>query len=163
MTSEPRLAAYLKYIKPKRFTLKGYKTAYFVCRGCQLLSWKNPEEATHQPNQPALAVSLKGCEVLPDVNIGTGRYGIRLSVPSTDGMNDLHLRCDSEAEYAQWMAACRVGSKGKDLSDVSYQQVSIKCGLFLDKKCLHLIELYFRLDVLAACTPGDNQQSTLYP
>jgi len=131
VTSEPRLAAFLKYIKPKRFTLKGYKTSYFVCRGCQLQSWKNPEDAQHYPNQPALTVTLKGCEVVPEVNIPAGRYGIKLSVPSSDGMNDIHLRCESEVEYAQWMAACRVGSKGKNLSDVSYLQEVSSIRAFL--------------------------------
>ena len=30
ITQIPQLTGYLKYIKPKRFTLKGYKTSYFV-------------------------------------------------------------------------------------------------------------------------------------
>ena len=42
-----------------------------------------------------------GCEVVPDVNIQQCRYGIKLSVPSTDGMSDLWLRCENESQYAQ--------------------------------------------------------------
>ena len=64
-----------------------------------------------------------GCEVVPDVNIQLGKYGIRLSVPSTDGMSDLWLRCEQEGQYAQWMAACRVAAKGKSLADITYDQV----------------------------------------
>ena len=36
------------------------------------------------------------------------RYGIKLSVPSAEGMSDLWLRCESELQYTQWMAACRL-------------------------------------------------------
>ena len=42
-----------------------------------------------------------GCEVVPDVNIQQCRYGIKLSVPSTDGMSDIWLRCENESQYAQ--------------------------------------------------------------
>jgi hypothetical protein len=65
-----------------------------------------------------------GCEVVPDVNIQQGKYGIRLSVPSMDGMSDLWLRCDNETQYAQWMAACRVAAKGKSLADITFDQVT---------------------------------------
>ena len=50
------------------------------------------------------------------------RYGIKLAVPSTDGMSDLWLRCDSESQYAQWLAACRLAAKGKGLADYGYEQ-----------------------------------------
>jgi kindlin 2 len=62
---------------------------------------------------------------VPDVNIQQGKYGIRLSVPSTDGMSDLWLRCEQEVQYAQWMAACRVAAKGKSLADITFDQVSV--------------------------------------
>ncbi len=41
----------------------------------------------------------------------------------SDGMSDLWLKCDGEDQYSQWMAACRVASRGKKLSDCSYDQV----------------------------------------
>ena len=124
LTNIPQLTAYLKYIKPKRFTLKGYKTSYFVCRDLQLSCWKNSEEFNDYSQAPSLSICLKGCEVLPDVNIQQGKYGIKLQVPSSDGtgMADLWLKCESEGQYAQWMAACRLAAKGKSLADIAFDQ-----------------------------------------
>jgi len=122
LVNMPQLNGFLKYLKPKRFTLKGYKTSYFVCRDLQLSCWKNSEDFGDYSQTPYFSICLKGCEVMPDVNIQQGRYGIKLSVPSSDGMSDLWLRCESEAQYAQWMAACRLAAKGKSLADVSYDQ-----------------------------------------
>ena len=46
-------------------------------------------------HNPSISVSLKGCEITPDIHIGSGKYGIKMSVPSTDGMSDLWVRCDN--------------------------------------------------------------------
>ena len=92
LTHIPQLTGYLKYLKPKRFTLKGYKTSYFVCRDLQLQCWKNSDDFGDYSQAPHFSICLKGCEVLPDVNIQNNRFGIKLSVPSSDGMSDLWLR-----------------------------------------------------------------------
>lgn len=44
--------------------------------------------------QPAQVVNLKGCEVTPDVNISQNKYGIKLEVPSNEGMTEMYIRCD---------------------------------------------------------------------
>uniref|UniRef100_A0A8C1F2N2 FERM domain containing kindlin 2 n=1 Tax=Cyprinus carpio carpio TaxID=630221 RepID=A0A8C1F2N2_CYPCA len=61
-----------------------------------------------------------GCEVTPDVNISGQKFNIKLLIPVADGMNEIWLRCDTEKQYAQWMAACRLASKGKTMADSSY-------------------------------------------
>jgi len=122
ITLMPQLNGYLKYLKPRRFTLKGYKSSYFVCKDLILSSWKNKEDSVSFPAEPAFSIQLKGCEVAPEVNIHQGRYGIKLSVPSADGMSDLWLRCESESQYTQWMAACRLAAKGKNLADFGFEQ-----------------------------------------
>ena len=43
----------------------------------------------------------------------------------SDGMSDLWIKCENEDQYTQWMAACRVASRGKKLADISYEQVII--------------------------------------
>ena len=48
-------------------------------------------------------LSLKGCEVAPDINIANSKYGIHLSVPSADGMSDLWLKCDSVSIQTKMM------------------------------------------------------------
>ena len=74
ITLMPQLNGYLKYLKPRRFTLKGYKTSYFVCKDLQLSSWKSREDSTNLSMEPAFSINLKGCEVAPEVNIHQGRY-----------------------------------------------------------------------------------------
>uniref|UniRef100_A0A6Q2XEQ0 Band 4.1 domain-containing protein n=1 Tax=Esox lucius TaxID=8010 RepID=A0A6Q2XEQ0_ESOLU len=61
-----------------------------------------------------------GCEVTPDVNISGQKFNIKLLIPVADGMNEIWLRCDAEKQYAHWMAACRLASKGKTMADSSY-------------------------------------------
>lgn len=36
-----------------------------------------------------------GCEAHPDLNISHGKYGIKLFIPSSEGMSELWLRFDS--------------------------------------------------------------------
>lgn len=44
---------------------------------------------------PVRSVNLKGCEVTPDVNISQNKFGIKLEVPSADGMTEMCIRCES--------------------------------------------------------------------
>ncbi|GAB6031787.1 hypothetical protein CHUAL_010190 [Chamberlinius hualienensis] len=118
ITQIPELAGYLKFLKPKRFTLKGFKRQYFTFRDTRLSYYKGKEDLGSEPIQ---TIELKGCEVTPDVNISQGKYGIKLEVPSSAGMNEIWLRCESEDAYAKWMAACRLASKGKTMADSSYE------------------------------------------
>lgn len=39
-----------------------------------------------------------GCEAQPDLNISHGKYGIKLFIPSSEGMSELWLRFDSVRE-----------------------------------------------------------------
>lgn len=47
----------------------------------------------HRGN-PTHSINLKGCEVTPDVNISQNKFGIKLEVPSADGMSEMYIRCD---------------------------------------------------------------------
>ena len=99
----PTLENDLRYLRPRRFTLKGYKRGYFVLRDLQLSAYRGQEDAhglllgdaAAASDRRVFAVNLKGCEVTPEVNISSGKYGIKLAVPSPDGMSDLWLKCDS--------------------------------------------------------------------
>ncbi|KAG8191181.1 hypothetical protein JTE90_011865 [Oedothorax gibbosus] len=114
ITNVPELSDYLSFMKPKRFTLKGFKRFYIVLRDTHLNLYKSKEGA------PNLSISLKGCEVTPDVNLSHSKYGIRLEVPNHEGMTEYWIRCSSEEQYAKWMAACRLAAKGKTMADSSY-------------------------------------------
>ena len=82
------------FFRPKKFTLKGFKRHYFVLKDLSLSAYRCQDDA-HDQMKPRFIVNLKGCEVTPDVNISQHRYGIKLAVPSADGMSDLWLKCDN--------------------------------------------------------------------
>ncbi|ETN77888.1 FERM central domain protein [Necator americanus] len=116
----PELADYLKYMKPKKLAaFKGFKRAFFSFRDLYLSYYQSSAEI-HQP--PLGHFSLKGCEVSPDVSVSQGKYHIKLLVPTAEGMTDFVLKCDTEHQYARWMAACRLASRGKSMADSSYPQ-----------------------------------------
>ncbi|XP_076355270.1 unc-112-related protein-like [Tachypleus tridentatus] len=117
LTKVPELSDYLRYMKPKRFTLKGFKRCFFSFKDTSLAIYKNHEE---NRSVPSVIIELKGSEVSPDVSLAQEKYGIKLEVPSQKGMVDYWIRCDNEQQYAKWMAACRLASKGKTMADSSY-------------------------------------------
>ncbi|KAM9376395.1 fermitin family homolog 3b [Pholidichthys leucotaenia] len=114
----PQLNDYLKIFRPKRLTLKGYKQYWFKFQDTSISYFKSKEESIGEPIQQ---INLKGCEVAPDVNVAAEKFLIRLLIPAPEGMNEVYLRCENEQQYAQWMAACRLASKGKSLADSSFQ------------------------------------------
>lgn len=120
ITQVPELYDYLRFLKPKRFTLKAFKRYWFTCRDLHLRLYKSREDA-NAGAQPIHDINLRGCEVTPEVNLGQGKYSIKLEVASADGMSEMWIRCDTEEQYAKWMAACRLAAKGRSLADSSYE------------------------------------------
>uniref|UniRef100_A0A915B736 PH domain-containing protein n=1 Tax=Parascaris univalens TaxID=6257 RepID=A0A915B736_PARUN len=119
LTQVPELADYLKYMKPKKLTaFKGFKRAYFSFRDLYL-SWHQNSSDISGP--PLGHICLKGCEVNPDVSLAQSKFHIKLLIPSAEGMSEFVLKCDTEHQYARWMAACRLASRGKSMADASYQ------------------------------------------
>ncbi|KAL3973154.1 condensin-2 complex subunit H2 [Sarotherodon galilaeus] len=128
----PELTDYLKIFRPKRLTLKGYKQYWFKFQDTSISYFKSKEESIGEPIQ---MINLKGCEVAPDVNVAAQKFLIRLLIPAPEGMNEVYLRCENEQQYAQWMAGCRLASKGKTLADSSFQSEiqSIRSFLAMQK------------------------------
>ncbi|XP_037723078.1 unc-112-related protein [Drosophila subpulchrella] len=121
ITRIPELSDYLKFLKPQRFTLKGYKRYFFTYRDLHLHLYKSQEESRR--GAPSISINLRGCEVTPDVNLAQGKFAIRLEVPpeGKNGPNsEVWVRCENEEQYAKWMAACRLAAKGRSLADSSY-------------------------------------------
>ena len=78
------------YFRPKKFTLKAFKKYHVTCRDLYM----NFQKARGDPDS-SFSISLRGCEVTPDVNLSQGKYGIKLEVPGPDGMSEYWIRCDS--------------------------------------------------------------------
>uniref|UniRef100_A0A8C2J3Q1 Fermitin family member 3b n=1 Tax=Cyprinus carpio TaxID=7962 RepID=A0A8C2J3Q1_CYPCA len=103
---------------PKRLTLKGYKQYWCKFQETSISYYKSKEDRYGEPIQQ---LNLKGCEVAPDVNVAGQKFCIKLLIPAPEGMNEIYLRCENEKQYSQWMAACKLASKGLTLLDSSYQ------------------------------------------
>ncbi|CAG0884766.1 unnamed protein product [Cyprideis torosa] len=115
MSKVPVLEDELRFMKQKKFVLKSFKPYNFVCKDTILYIHKGSTDG-----EPEYSIQLKGCEVTPDVSVSQKKYCIKLEVPSEDGMQEMWIRCNNEEQYARWMAACRLGSKGKSLADPTY-------------------------------------------
>lgn len=73
-----------------------------------------------------MAINLRGCELTPDVNLAQAKYGIKLEVPNQEGMTEYWIRCEAEEQYARWMAAFRLASKGKSMSDSTSYDAEVR-------------------------------------
>ena len=84
--------------RPKRFTLKSFKAAVFVCHDLTLTAYKSTDAANRgaSPNSDGVffQFNLKGCEVTPDINLAQGKFQFKLEIPSAEGMTELWLRCN---------------------------------------------------------------------
>ncbi|MGH0139650.1 UNVERIFIED_CONTAM: hypothetical protein FKN15_042579 [Acipenser sinensis] len=134
ITDIPKLADYLKLFRPKKLTLRAYKEYWFVFKDTSISYYKNMECARAEPIEQ---MHLRGCEVVPDVNVSSKKFGIKLLVPVADGMNEVYLRCENENQYAKWMAACMLASKGKTMAYSSYQTEVRNIQSFLKMKDLN--------------------------
>lgn len=116
--------------RPKRFTLKAFKRYWFTCRDLRLTLYKSQEDAK-RGGEPVHVINLKGCEVTPEVNLAQCKFAIKLEVASAEGMTEMWIRCDTEEQYAKWMAACRLAAKGRSLADSSYETEVKNIAAFL--------------------------------
>ncbi|XP_043336251.1 fermitin family homolog 1 isoform X2 [Cervus canadensis] len=131
ITDIPKLADNLRLFRPKKLILKAFKQYWFVFKDTSIAYFKNKEL---EQGEPVEKLNLRGCEVVPDVNVAGRKFGIKLLIPVADGMNEVYLRCDHESQYAQWMAACILASKGKTMADSSYQPEVLNILSFLKMK-----------------------------
>uniref|UniRef100_A0A4W6DXQ9 FERM domain containing kindlin 1 n=1 Tax=Lates calcarifer TaxID=8187 RepID=A0A4W6DXQ9_LATCA len=120
-------------IWPKRLTLRPYKEYWFVFKDTTISYFKNKEAAGGEPIEQ---FHLRGCEVVPDVNVTDKKFGIKLLLPVADGMNEVYIRCDNETQYAKWKAACILASKGKTMAYSSYKSEVKNIQSFLQMKSL---------------------------
>ena len=102
-SSKENLRDYLRLFKPRRFTLKSFKRYWFVLRDTQLTYYISESQ---QSGTPIEKISLKGCEILPDVNISAKKYAIRLMIPSIDGMNETIIKCSTVGSHCGSSGPC---------------------------------------------------------
>lgn len=133
ITDIPELADSLKLFRPKRLTLRPYKEYWFVFKDTTISYYKNKEASSGEPIEQ---FHLRGCEVVPDVNVTDKKFGIKLLLPVADGMNEVYIRCDNETQYAKWKAACILASKGKTMAYSSYKSEVRNIQSFLQMKSL---------------------------
>ncbi|XP_067097487.1 fermitin family homolog 1 isoform X1 [Osmerus mordax] len=133
ITDIPQLADSLRLFRPKRLTLRAYKDYWFVFKDTTISYYKNKEVSSGEPIEQ---FHLRGCEVVPDVNVTDRKFGIKLLLPVADGMNEVYIRCDNENQYAKWKAACILASKGKTMAYSSYRAEVKNIQSFLKMKSM---------------------------
>ncbi|KAL4630529.1 hypothetical protein GN956_G15863 [Arapaima gigas] len=133
ITDIPKLADTLRLLRPKRLTFRPYKEYYFVFKDTTISYYKNKESSNGEPIDQ---FHLRGCEVVPDVNVTDKKFGIKLLLPVADGMNEVYIRCDNETQYAKWKAACMLASKGKTMAYSSYRVEVRNIQSFLQMKSM---------------------------
>jgi kindlin 2 len=125
----------LSYLRPKRFTLKGYRRCYFVLRELQLTAFRSKEDTSGVGSHaPLFSVNLKGCEVTPCVHISHRKYGVRLAIPSPDGMSDLWIKCDTVSrQFYGWSCCLNLSPNIKKFhNNIEFQSCQLFCLYFPD-------------------------------
>ncbi|KAI2801077.1 Fermitin 2 [Blomia tropicalis] len=130
-TDIPELSGYLRFAKHKLFTLKNFKRYYFVMKDTYLKVYKGAEDRARTP--PAFIINLKGCDITPDLNVTQNKYGFKIH-SYDDGASEYWLRCESERQYAEWITACRLATKGRTMADASYRSEVQTTRDFLKKQ-----------------------------
>lgn len=118
ITHIPELADWVKFLKPKKFTLKSYKRYWCTFRDTHVAFYRTREDSS---GTPINRINFKGCEANPDVNLQNKKFGIKLYIPGPDGMEEIWLRFETDEQYCKWMAACKLASKGKTMADSSFE------------------------------------------
>ncbi|VDP85219.1 unnamed protein product [Echinostoma caproni] len=142
----PSLQESLRVYRDRTLLIRRYKVLWVVIVEARLYLYKS-----HTDTEFPLAVySLRDCNITPDVSTAMQKYILKLSLfvePSrengsrTNGMHspyplstapardqsaqreEVWLRFDTAEQYARWLAACTLGSKGKTLaSRVAYEK-----------------------------------------
>uniref|UniRef100_A0A8C3A0X1 FERM domain containing kindlin 1 n=1 Tax=Cyclopterus lumpus TaxID=8103 RepID=A0A8C3A0X1_CYCLU len=124
---------FIFFRRPKRLTLRPYKEYWFVFKDTTISYYKSKETSSGEPMEQ---FHLRGCEVVPDVNVTEKKFGIKLLLPVADGMNEVYIRCDNQTQYAKWKAACILASKGKTMAYSSYKSEVRNIQSFLQMKSL---------------------------
>nr|XP_020657423.1 fermitin family homolog 3 [Pogona vitticeps] len=102
LTAIPELKDYLRIFRPRKLTLKGYKQYWVTFKETTVSYYKTAEDSLGEPVQQ---LNLKGCEVVPDVNISGQKFCIKLLVPSPEGMSEVYLRCTDVSRASGWGSA----------------------------------------------------------
>lgn len=123
----PEMKDNLSLIKKKTFG-SSKQNYYFQFKDTHIAYYKSQSDERGPPIQK---FNLKGCEVIPEVNINKDKYHIKLVIPGQD-MYEMELGCTSSQQYVKWMAACRLASKGKTMADPTYDMEMSGVNTFLN-------------------------------
>lgn len=118
--STVELSDSIRFMRLRKFTFKTFKRLFFVFRDTTLTAYRNKDDRMR--DEAAFAIDVRGCDVTPDVYVNHGKYGVKLSCPGVDSMTEYLLRFDTENQYAKWMAAFKLASRGKPITDPCYEE-----------------------------------------
>lgn len=120
IVNDVELCDSIRFMRLKKFTFKTYRRLFFVLQDSTMTAYSNKDDRIRE--QAAFAIDLRGCDVTSDINVQHGKFGVKLSTPSLDGLTEYLMRFDTENQYARWVAAFRMVSRGKTITDPSYEE-----------------------------------------
>ncbi|PAA66892.1 hypothetical protein BOX15_Mlig030773g2 [Macrostomum lignano] len=126
----PELAGYLKFLKPRKSTLRGYRRKYFVLGETTLEMYSDQAR-----NRLEEVFNLQSAEVNANVSTTTQKFGIHLFVSDAGSqeldapMQELLLRCEGKDQYAEWIAGITLVASGKTLASRSAFEAELSATL----------------------------------
>eukprot|EP00117_Sycon_ciliatum_P020868 scpid28254/ scgid18455/ Fermitin family homolog 1; Kindlerin; Kindlin syndrome protein; Kindlin-1; Unc-112-related protein 1 len=121
-----KVDGHLKIAKGSRLLGK-QKVGYFVFQECSLLQYSNPSMGGGQIGR----YNFRGAVITPDVDPDKGKYTIRAEVDDSGSSTEIRLTAESEEEFAMWLAACRMASRGKAAGSAGFESEKEACGVFV--------------------------------
>jgi len=113
------MAEELLLYKHQKLTFKKFKSFYFVLDSAGYLSYfRTKEESVN--GRPLDKICLKGCEILPDVNVSQKKFGMSVKIHSVDGVTELCLRCPDERSYARWLSALKLAARNAAITEQAF-------------------------------------------
>ena len=130
LTQSAELAEELFLMKHK-YTFKKLKTYFFVLRDTYLSYYKTKTDYKDLKTKPIEKYCLKNCEITPDLNFLTSKFGIYLKIFQSNEIIDLYLRAFNDESYSKWLAAIKLASRNKTINDADAYKFEIDAVLNL--------------------------------
>ena len=119
------------FLMKHKYTFKKLKTYFFVLRDTYISYYKSKSDYTELKLRPIEKYCLKSCEITPDLNVISNKFGIFLKIFQSNEIIDLYLRAFNEDSYSKWLAAIKLASRNKTIDDSNAYKFEIDSVLNL--------------------------------
>ncbi|XP_071275888.1 fermitin family homolog 3-like [Agelaius tricolor] len=101
----PELDEELEIHRGSPWPFRGSRPARATLSGSSLSLWSPPGSGG-----PQQQLNLRGCEVIPQVDLGAQKFHVKLGVPSPGGPSETLLRCRDAPQFSRWLCGLQAAS-----------------------------------------------------